>query len=197
MTIAVFLDRDGTLNQEVGYIRDVEKLQLIPGAAQAVRALNDAGILAILVSNQSGPARGYYDEDHVKALHQRLVKLLDQEAEARLDALYYCPHLPNGIVEAYTRQCSCRKPETALIQEACKRFPHIELSRSYVIGDKATDIELAHNVPCHGILLKTGYGDRVLEGTYQTIPEQPFRVCKDIQEAVSSILNDVHSVVNH
>ena len=90
---AVFLDRDGVLNVEAGYIHRVEDLHLIPGAAQAVRQLNDRQLFCTLVSNQSGPARGYYPSDHVDALHQRLEQLLQAEADAHLDALYYCPYL--------------------------------------------------------------------------------------------------------
>ena len=110
MTIAVFLDRDGTLNQERGYLRDIEELVLISGAAKAVRRLNDTGILAILTTNQSGPARGYYDEAHIKALHDRLERLLAEEAGAKLDAIYYSPFLPNGSVPEYTQDSPCRKP---------------------------------------------------------------------------------------
>lgn len=189
MTVAVFLDRDGTLNVEAGYIRNVDDLQLIPGAAKAVKLLNDAGILAILTTNQTGPARGYYDEAHVRALNERVQKLLGEEVGARLDALFYCPHYEKGTVPEYTRECDCRKPETGMIEEACKQFPDIDRAKSYVLGDKATDVEFAENAGCRGILLKTGYGERVLSGEYQQLKKPPYKVCKDILEAVEHIIS--------
>jgi D-glycero-D-manno-heptose 1,7-bisphosphate phosphatase len=188
MTRAVFLDRDGTLNEEVGYIREVEKLVLIPGAARAVRLLNDAGVLAILATNQSGVARGFYDEDHLHALHGRLEKLLWEEAEARLDAVYYCPYHERGVVEAYRQDSPLRKPRTGMIEEACRRFPEIDLKQSYVFGDKASDVELAVNAGCKSVLLKTGYGQRVLDGKYQVLQHPPDYICDNVLEGVKTIL---------
>ncbi len=188
MTIAAFLDRDGTLNQEIGYIREVEKLELLPGAAQAVKKLNEAGVLAILTTNQSGVARGFYDEAHIHALHDRLAKLLWEEAGAKLDAIFYCPHHPRGAVEEYRQACSCRKPEIGMIQEAQKRFGEIVLSESFVLGDKATDVDLAVNAGCQGILLQTGYGRRVLEGKYQELRNRPDFICEDVLQAVETVI---------
>ncbi len=193
MTIAVFLDRDGTINEEIGYIRNVDDLRLISGAAKAISRLNDANILVILTTNQSGPARGYYDETHVQALNQRLLDLLKQEGNAWLDASFYCPHLPDGSVEPYNIDCDCRKPGTAMIKQALKQFPDIDLKSSYILGDKATDVEFAANAGCKGILLRTGYGERVLLGTYQELKHQPYMVCRDIVEAVDRILGEVQA----
>lgn len=189
MTRAVFLDRDGTLNVESGYIRDVNQLVLIPGAAQAVKQLNDAGILTVLTTNQSGVARGFYDEDHIHALHERLQSLLKAEGDASLDLVLYCPHHPRGAVEAYKQVCYCRKPEIGMIEEAQKRFPQISLADSYVFGDKATDVELAVKAGCQSVLLKTGYGQKVLNGTYQVLNHKPDGIYDDISEAVHSLLN--------
>lgn len=194
MAIAVFLDRDGTLNEEVGYIKDVNDLNLIPGAAQAVKQLNDLGILAILTTNQTGAARGYYDEAHILALNTRLQTLLQQEANAHLDAVYYCPHYETGIVPEYTMVCHCRKPAPGMIEEAKKCFPEIDLAQSYVLGDKASDVEFAQNAGCKGILLETGFGQRVLSGDYQSLNSPPYRVCRDIVEAVHFILDDIRLV---
>jgi D-glycero-D-manno-heptose 1,7-bisphosphate phosphatase len=190
MTIAVFLDRDGTLNQERGYLRNIEELVLIPGAAQAVRKLNDLGILAILTTNQSGPARGYYGEDHVLALHHRLEKLLFDEAGAKLDAIYYSPYLPlpEGTVPDYTKDSPCRKPGIGMVQSALAAFPSIDLAQSYILGDKATDVEFAYNAGCSGVLLKTGYGEAVLAGTYQSLKQPPHFVCDSIVDAVEMII---------
>jgi len=190
MTIAVFLDRDGTLNEEVGYIRQVEDLHLIAGAAQAIARLNTHHIYAILTTNQSGPARGYYDEAHVNALNARLEALLKAEGNAWLDAVFYSPYLPDGSVPEYTRESHCRKPNTGMIEAAVKQFPDIDLAQSYVIGDKATDVEFGVNAGCKSILLRTGYGERVISGDYQTLSHNPYWVCRDISEAVDRILQE-------
>lgn len=188
MTIAFFLDRDGTLNVEKGYIRNVQDLELIPGVAQAIRRLNEAGILTILTTNQTGAARGFYDLAHIHALNDRLQTLLKQEAEAHLDAVYYCPHLEKGIVPEFSVPCQCRKPEPGMIQQALSRFPDIDLSGSYVLGDKASDVAFGKRAGCKSVLLKTGYGQRVLEGKYQSLPEPPDYVFEDMPQAVSHIL---------
>jgi D-glycero-D-manno-heptose 1,7-bisphosphate phosphatase len=190
MARAVFLDRDGTLNEEVGYIRHVPDLHLIPGAAQAVKRLNEAGLLAILTTNQTGPARGYYDEAHVQALNARLVSLLEIEAGAKLDAVYYCPHLETGSVAPYNIACTCRKPGPGMVEQACQAFPQIDVVQSFIIGDKATDIEFAHTVGARGVLLKTGYGQAVLDGTYQALGVEPAFICDNIVEAVDWILRE-------
>lgn len=189
MRRAVFLDRDGTLNVEKGYIRDVADIELYPGAAAAVRRLNDAGILAILATNQTGAARGYYTIEHVHALNSRVTALLMQQAGARLDGLYFCPHYKDGTVPAYTRDCDCRKPLPGMIVQARRDFPDIDLEQSFVIGDKATDILFARNAGCRGILVRTGYGEQVLAGTYQELEVQPEKVCADIAEAVDHIMS--------
>ncbi len=191
MTIAFFLDRDGTLNVEKGYIRNVQDLELIPGVAQAVRRLNDAGILAILTTNQTGAARGFYDLTHIHALNQRLQDLLLQEAGAHLDAVYYCPHLGKGIVAEFAVDCQCRKPEPGMIQQALGRFPEIDVSSSYVLGDKASDVAFGKQAGCKSVLLKTGYGQRVLEGKYQSLPEPPDYVFDDMPQAVLGILSEL------
>ena len=188
MTIAVFLDRDGTLNVEKGYIRNVDDLELIPGVAQSVRKLNDAGILAILTTNQTGAARGFYDLSHIDDLHQRLAELLEDEAGACLDAVYSCPHLAKGIVPELAIECSCRKPMPGMILQAVERFPQIDLPKSYMLGDKASDVAFAHNAGCQSVLLKTGYGDRVLAGKYQVLEIQPQYVFDDMPQAVKMIL---------
>jgi D-glycero-D-manno-heptose 1,7-bisphosphate phosphatase len=189
---AVFLDRDGVLNQEVGYIHEVTDLHLIPGVAQAVKQLNQAGLFCCLVSNQSGPARGYYPASHVDALHDRLCQLLDVEAGAHLDALYYCPYLsaPEGGIEpAYTRWSTWRKPNTGMLVAAAWEHD-LKLSGSFMVGDKATDVDMAHNSGCTGILVQTGFGDRILSGQYQHQTKPDFIAC-DLPNAVAWILQQV------
>jgi D-glycero-D-manno-heptose 1,7-bisphosphate phosphatase len=185
---AVFLDRDGVLNIEIGYIYRVEDLRLVPGAARAVRRLNDLGLFCCLVSNQSGPARGYYPASHVEALHERLCMLLDAEAGARLDALYYCAFLSppeGGVTSEFTGWTTWRKPNTGMLVAAAWEH-NLDLSQSFMVGDKATDVDLAHNAGCIGILVQTGYGDRVLTGQYQH-HTQPDYIAPDLATAVDWI----------
>ena len=186
---AVFLDRDGVLNVEAGYIHQVEDLHLISGAAVAVRQLNDQQLFCCLVSNQSGPARGYYTADHVEALHQRLCQLLQAEADAHLDALYYCPYLSpqaGGTKLEFTRWSTWRKPNTGMLVAAAWEH-ELDLSQSFMVGDKATDVDMAHNAGCTGILVQTGYGEEVLTGKYQH-HTRPNYVAVDLPAAVKWIL---------
>lgn len=186
---AVFLDRDGVLNQEAGYIDRLEDLILIPGVAQAVRSLNDGQIFCCLVSNQAGAARGYYSLAHIEALHQRLEQLLWTEAEAKLDALYYCATLsqPEGSkVEEFTKWSTWRKPNTGMLVSAAWTH-NLDLKQSFMVGDKATDIDLAHNAGCRGILVTSGYGEKVLQGNYQH-RVQPDYIAAALPEAIAWIL---------
>lgn len=189
---AVFLDRDGVLNIEAGYIHKLEDLNLIAGSAQAVRSLNDQGIFCCLVSNQSGPARDYYGIDHVEALHDRLCQLLKEEAGAYLDALYYCPYLSQsagGIHPDFTQWGTWRKPNTGMLVTAAWEHD-LELKKSFMVGDKATDIDLAHNAGLKGILVQTGYGKKVLNGKYQH-HTQPDYVAENLQDGVAWILKNL------
>lgn len=188
---AAFLDRDGVLNQEAGYLYHLDDLKLIPGAAEAVQQLDQHQIFCCLASNQSGPARNYYPLAHVKALHQRLCQLLESEAGAYLDALYFCADLspPEGGQHlTYSRWSTWRKPNTGMLVAAAWEHD-LDLSRSFMVGDKATDIDLAHNAGCRGILVQTGFGDRVLQGIYQH-RAQPDYIAVDLQAAVTWILEN-------
>lgn len=182
----VFLDRDGTLNVEAGYLKNVSDLVLIEGAAEAVGKLNQASVAAILVTNQSGPARDYYPEEHVLALNQRLSALLADRG-AHLDAVYYCPHLPDGVVSRYVKQCDCRKPATGMVDKAFDEHPELNRKQAFVVGDKATDVELAFNCGARAVLVRTGYGKAVLEGSYQW-PVKPDFEAASITDAVDWIL---------
>ncbi len=191
---AVFLDRDGVLNVEAGYLHRVEDLHLIAGAATAVRRLNELGFFCCLISNQSGPARGYYPQSHVERLHQRLSGLLATEAEARLDAVHYCPYLSpgaGGVAPDYTRWSAWRKPNTGMLVAAAWRYD-LDLARSFTIGDKATDIDLAHNAGTKGILVETGYGSSVLAGTYQHAV-RPHYIARNLSEAADWIETTIAS----
>ena len=183
---AVFLDRDGTINVEAGYIRDLDQLALMPGAAGAISRLRKAGLLAILVTNQTGPARGYYPESWVWQLNNRLLTLL-HEAGTTLDGVYYCPHLPDGKVAAYSMACTCRKPEPGMLTRAAEEYG-LDLARCYMVGDKATDVEVGHRVGATSILLTSGYGEQVLAGTYQELKAKPEFIAPDLEAAATWIL---------
>lgn len=185
----VFLDRDGTLNVEVGYIRNVDDLRLIDGAGEAIKRLNQKGIACVLVTNQTGAARGYYPETHIHALNERLTKLLKEEG-AFLDDVYYCPHLPEGIVAEFSQICQCRKPESGMVEKALKDHPEFDSKRAFVVGDKATDVELAQNCGARGILVKTGYGEAVIKGEYQNPVDADFEA-NSIVDAADWIISQL------
>ena len=149
-----FFDRDGVLNVDTGYTHRCDDLQLIAGAAAAVRLFNDAGWWVFVVSNQSGIARGYYDAAAVDAFHAALGTALAREG-ARIDAFYYCPHHPEGSVAAYARVCDCRKPQPGLIRQAIAEWP-TDISHSILIGDRSTDMEAAGAAGLRGLLFPGG-----------------------------------------
>jgi D-glycero-D-manno-heptose 1,7-bisphosphate phosphatase len=158
---AAFLDRDGTINLERGYVTRPDDLVLIEGAADAIRALNDRGVLVVVVSNQSGVARGLMSEEDLARVHEHLEDLL-LAAGARLDGAYYCPNFAGGTVERYTREAGCRKPATGMIDRAVGDLA-IDLGSSVMVGDHATDIELANALGIPGVLVETGRGRTTLE----------------------------------
>jgi D-glycero-D-manno-heptose 1,7-bisphosphate phosphatase len=156
MKPAVFLDRDGTLIEEVGYLDRLDRLRLFPWSLDAVRLLNRAGFAVVVVSNQAGVARGFFDEAFVEEV-RRDIDARAAAAGARIDGWYHCPHHPDAPLPQYRRQCECRKPRPGMIQQAARDLD-IDPARSYVIGDRWLDVQLAHNVGAAGILVRTGYG---------------------------------------
>ena len=154
--IAVFFDRDGTLIEDVGYLRTPDEVRLIPGAAEAIRMLNDRQILTCVISNQSGVARGLLTEADLESIHARLQGILGAVG-AHLDRIYYCPHHPTEGRPPYNIECACRKPRTGMLRRAASEFP-IALETSFVIGDKTLDIEAAKAAGTRSILVLTGYG---------------------------------------
>jgi D-glycero-D-manno-heptose 1,7-bisphosphate phosphatase len=186
---AVFLDRDGTLIREKGYLKDPGQLELEPGAAEAVRLLNRVGMAVVLVTNQSGIARGYFTERDVEAVHRALEDRLSGEG-ARLDAVYVCPHHPEGVVEPFRRVCTCRKPALGLLHRAGEELG-ILVSGSYLIGDKRTDMQCARDGGLVGVLVTTGYGMQEWEASLAD-PEspEPDLVAGSLSEAVAGILEE-------
>jgi D-glycero-D-manno-heptose 1,7-bisphosphate phosphatase len=153
---AVFVDRDGTLIEEVGYLDRVERLTLYPWTTDAIRALNRAGLRIVLVSNQSGVARGFFTEQIVDEVHAHMEALL-QRGGAHIDAYYYCPHHPDGKVPGYAQACDCRKPQRGLVDRAMREFGVVP-AHAFVVGDRWLDVGLARNVGARGVLVRTGYG---------------------------------------
>lgn len=183
---AVFLDRDGTINEQMGYVNHPGRFVLLPGAAQGIRRLNQSGFLVIVVSNQSGVARGYFPIDLVHEVHELMRREL-AAGGAVLDEVLFCPHYPGGQVAEYAVECGCRKPKPGMIIEAESRF-HIDMSRSYVVGDRFSDLELAASRGLKGVLVETGYG---LGDLLYVLPGrriQPDHVAKDLDAAVNWIL---------
>lgn len=168
---AVFVDRDGTVIEEVNYLSDIRDLKPFDGAGSALQMLRDAGFLVVLITNQSGVARGYFTEDFVRLTHERLQEMIG----FRFDGIYYCPHGPDD-------GCRCRKPEPGMIEQAALELG-IDISASYMIGDKPADIELAARAGMKGVLVTTGYGRETAEGTRADI------IADNIAQAARIIAN--------
>ena len=186
MKRAVFLDRDGTLNEEVGYINHIDRFRLFPWTAPAVRKLNEAGIPSVVVTNQSGVARDYFPLDLVQQVHERL-RIELARCEARLDAIYFCPHHPDGKIEAYTTRCACRKPEPGMLVRAAQDLD-LDFGSSYMISDRFQDLSMAFRVGMKGVLLLTGYGKGEYLYHHDKWPRLPDFVATDLLEAVNWIL---------
>lgn len=177
----IFLDRDGTINEERGYINDLSRLKLLPKVAEALKILKDKGFKLIVITNQSGPARGYFPEELVFKANELLQKRLIKKGVS-IDDFFVCLHHPND-------NCPCRKPKPGLILKALEKYP-IDLSKSYLIGDKIIDIETAQNMGIKGILVLTGYGKGELKYVAPKKNITPYFVAKDLKEAAEFILKD-------
>ena len=169
---AVFLDRDGTLIEEVNFLHRVEDLRFFDFTDEAVRRLKENGFLVIIVTNQSGIARGKYTVDQMHEVNERI----QSDLTAKLDAIYFCPHLPDA-------GCRCRKPRLGMIESALAEFP-IDLARSWMIGDKRLDVELGHNAGLKTALVLTGYGER----HRQELKRAPDLIAQNLLEAVKTIV---------
>lgn len=185
---AVFIDRDGTINEQLGYINHLSRFVILPGVSEAVRLLNKNDWWAIIVSNQGGVARGYYPVELVDEIHAFLKSSLKEQG-ATIDGIFFCPHHPAGVLPEYSSECNCRKPETGLIDKACEVFD-IDMSSSYVVGDRHVDIELASRLNLKGVLVKTGYGLGEMEYIIPQKRLKPHHVAEDLLDAVKWILNE-------
>lgn len=183
---AVFLDRDGTVNEQMGYINHPDRFVLLPGVPEGIKLLNDNGFLVLVTSNQSGVARGYFPIELVHKVHALMMESLEKEG-AVIDGVFLCPHHPEGVHPEYARECDCRKPKKGLIDQACKSFD-IDLSRSYVVGDRYIDVEFAHRSHLKSIVVETGYGLGELEYVFPGKPLEPDHVAEGLFQAVQWIL---------
>ncbi len=176
MKRAFFLDRDGVLNVEVNYLGDPEKMVLLPGSAEAVKLIHELGFMAVVITNQGGIAKKLFTEKNMHEVHARMQRdLLACDRNAVLDAFYYCPHHPE-----ITGRCPCRKPESYMLDKAAADFG-IDLKRSFMIGDRMSDLFTGRNAGCAAsCLVRTGYGENHLEAAV----EEGFFTATDLLEAV-------------
>ena len=182
---AVFIDRDGTISEEVGYINHPSRFRLFPYSATAIKLLNDRNWLAIVITNQAGVARGYFSEAMIQTVHEKLRQDLETGG-AKLDAIYYCAHHPSVGAAPYRRDCDCRKPKPGLVHRAAEDL-NIDLTASWMVGDRYSDIEMAHNAGVRSAFVMSGYGRGEWEQQRSEWKQQPDLVAEDLLEAISKI----------
>jgi D-glycero-D-manno-heptose 1,7-bisphosphate phosphatase len=189
---AIFIDRDGTLSYEVGYVNHLSRFRLYPYSVDAVRLVNRSRFLAVVVTNQAGVARGYYPESLVHEVHASLRAAMEAGG-ARLDGLYVCLHHPSVGEPPYRQDCDCRKPRPGLLRRAAAELD-LDLAGSYVIGDRSSDLELARSVGAKAVLVKSGYGLGELTYHAPRWTRPPDMVAEHLFEAVERILSEDEGV---
>ncbi|OGC78390.1 MAG: hypothetical protein A2145_01690 [candidate division Zixibacteria bacterium RBG_16_40_9] len=182
---AVFLDRDGTIIQENGYISKINQVEFIPGSVKAIQILKSLGYKIVVITNQSGVAQGFFSEKSLKKVNNYLLKKLRQQ-KASVDGIYYCPHHPRVGLKNYKKDCDCRKPKTGLLKLAVKE-KKLKLNDSVVIGDKISDVELGKNAKIKSILVLTGYGKKESKKIGSFSKSKPDFIAKNLLEAVRYI----------
>ncbi len=165
---AIFLDRDGVINVEVGYLSDPDDFELLKGTSEALKLLNQKNYLLIIITNQAGIARGYFTEEILQNIHKKMITLLKKQ-DIILDDIFFCPHHP-----VFTGHCNCRKPNPGMILKASEKF-NIDLNKSYMVGDTLNDIETGKNVKCKTVLVLTGYGSKELKKINSIKPDFIFK----------------------
>jgi D-glycero-D-manno-heptose 1,7-bisphosphate phosphatase len=176
---AVFLDRDGTIAEEVGYLNHSSRFRMFPFVAAAIRRLNQAEYPAIVITNQSGVGRGYFPDSLIHAVHELMTQQLAKEG-AHIDALYYCPHKGDD-------GCLCRKPKPGMLQRAAREH-NLDLPRSFVVGDRYGDIQLAHRVGARAVMVRSGYGEGEIQWHSAQWPAPPDFIAENLADAVAWIL---------
>jgi D-glycero-D-manno-heptose 1,7-bisphosphate phosphatase len=187
MKRAVFIDRDGTISEEVGYINHPSRFRLFDYAPSAIKHLNENNWLAILVTNQAGVARGYFSEDMIKTVHSGMSTELESNG-AKLDAIYYCAHHPSVGEPPYRFDCDCRKPKPGLISRAAQDFD-IDIKGSWMVGDRYSDIELARNAGLKSAFVLSGYGRGEWEHQRMNWSQEPDLVAENLLDAVHAIVH--------
>ena len=188
---AVFLDRDGTINEQMGYVNHPDRFVLLPGVGRAIARLNRADLAVVVVSNQSGLARGYFPEELIEQVHRKMIQGLEKDG-ARLDGIYYCPHYPRATLAKYRVDCDCRKPRPGMLVKASEELG-LDPARSFVVGDRSSDLEAARAVGATSVLVLTGYGRGELEYVLPQKRVQPDWVAEDMNSAVDWILGRVEA----
>jgi D-glycero-D-manno-heptose 1,7-bisphosphate phosphatase len=183
-SIGIFLDRDGTINEEIDFVTSPEDLHVLPGSAEAIRQARQLGLKVFVVTNQSAVARGLMTESQLDTVHRALTEELATFG-ATIDAIYYCPHHPELGVEPYRSDCDCRKPGTGMLMRAAREH-NIDLQRSFVVGDRISDIQMGKSVGATTILVLTGYGTHEIEHPRDGAPTADF-VADDLADAVELI----------
>jgi D-glycero-D-manno-heptose 1,7-bisphosphate phosphatase len=182
---AVFLDRDGTINKDVGYPNSYDMIDIFPYSFEAVKKINQAGFLAVIVTNQSGIGRGYIEEKNLHDLHRKMGGIFGQHG-AHFDGIYHCPHYKDAENPEYRGECSCRKPKPGMALQAAQDL-EIDLTQSYMIGDKEEDILFGNNCQASSILVLTGFGTKTLP-KLQEKGIEPAYVANTLDDAIEWIL---------
>lgn len=185
---AVFLDRDGTINEEAGYMDSFDKLSILPPSFEAIRLINRSGMKAVVITNQAGVAKGLFSEEHVWEIHERIQGEL-RERGAHIDRFYYCPHHPTEGQGKYLQVCDCRKPAAGMLIRAAEEM-NIDLGRSYLVGDMVKDMEAARRAGVKAVLVRTGHGGNVLSDELTLDDTAPDYIADDILDAVGWIMKD-------
>ncbi len=185
MRPAIFLDRDGTINEEMGYINHPDRFIIFPYVVPSVKIFNELGYVVVVVTNQSGIARGYFPESLVKILHQRMIEIVE-DSGAKIDAVYYCPHHPSEGLTEYRINCDCRKPKPGMIVQAQKDL-NLDLSASYMIGDRYKDIKFAKKLGIKAGMVLTGYGRGEYEYQRESWEYQPDLIANNLLEMAEMI----------
>lgn len=183
---AIFMDRDGTINEQRGYINHLSRFKILPGVPEAIRLLNENNYLVIVITNQSGIARGYFPIELLDDIHAYMNDSLKKDG-AEIDAIFFCPHYPGSRFKEYAIDCDCRKPNTGMMRQALDMFD-IDLTQSFMIGDHFTDLEFAENVNIKSIMVKTGYGLGEVEYILPKLEHKPVYIANDLLDAVKWVL---------
>ncbi|MFA9452553.1 MAG: D-glycero-alpha-D-manno-heptose-1,7-bisphosphate 7-phosphatase [Candidatus Aminicenantaceae bacterium] len=184
---AVFLDRDGNINRDVGYPNSFDLVEIYPYSFEALRKINQAGLLAVVISNQSGVGRGLIEEPQLRDIHDRMQEAFRQQ-KAHFDGIYYCPHFVSSRIPVYDKDCECRKPRPGMGLRAAAELG-IDTSRSYMVGDKVADVQFGRNLGARSVLVLTGYGQATL-AKLRAQGTEPAHVAQNLLDAVNWILEE-------